>query len=59
MQILSKGTRKKVENDSLGTARYILLFCLLVACFELSVAGLFLMRTCSSGPGSPKRGHYV
>jgi len=59
MQILSKGTRKILENDSLGTARYILLLCLLVAYFKLSVVGLFLMRTCSCSPSSPKLGHYV
>jgi hypothetical protein len=58
MHILSKDTRKNVENNSLGTARYSLILYLLVVYYKLSIAGLFLMLTCTNIPSCPKLGHY-
>lgn len=59
MQILSKDTRIKVEYNSEDIARYILVLCLLVAYYKLSITGGFLMRTYTSSPSSPQLGHYV
>jgi hypothetical protein len=58
MKIFTKDPCNKVENDSMGTARYILVLYLLVAFYKLLVTGIFVTRTYTSSPSSAKFGHY-